>query len=115
MSEIKDRGYSNPDVLVTTEWAANHLNDKNVRIVESNEDQLLYSTGHIPGAVHVDWTKDLNDQVRRDYLDKKGFESLMSRIGATSGTNWFFMVIKITGGHVMLTGFSSSSGIKMLK
>ena len=90
MSEIKDRGYSNPDVLVTTEWAANHLNDKNVRIVESNEDQLLYSTGHIPGAVHVDWTKDLNDQVRRDYLDKKGFESLMSRIGATSGTTVVF-------------------------
>lgn len=90
MSEIKDKGYSNPDVLVTTEWAANHLNDKNVRIVESNEDQLLYSTGHIPGAVHVDWTKDLNDQVRRDYLDKKGFESLMSRIGATSGTTVVF-------------------------
>lgn len=90
MSEIKDRGYSNPDVLVTTEWAANHLNDKNVRIVESNEDQLLYSTGHIPGAVHVDWTKDLNDQIRRDYLDKKGFESLMSRIGATSGTTVVF-------------------------
>ncbi|MGE5845369.1 MAG: sulfurtransferase [Ignavibacteria bacterium] len=90
MSEIKDKGYSNPDVLVTTEWAANHLNDKNVRIVESNEDQLLYSTGHIPGAVHVDWTKDLNDQIRRDYLDKKGFESLMSRIGATSGTTVVF-------------------------
>jgi len=90
MSEIKERGYSNPDVLVTTEWVANHLNDKSIRIVESNEDQLLYSTGHIPGAVHVDWTKDLNDQIRRDYLDKKGFESLMSRIGATTGTTVVF-------------------------
>ncbi len=90
MSEIKERGYSNPDVLVTTEWVANHLNDKSIRIVESNEDQLLYSTGHIPGAVHVDWTKDLNDQIRRDYLDKKGFESLMSRIGSTTGTTVVF-------------------------
>ncbi len=83
MSEIKDRGYANPDVLVSTDWVAEHLNDKNVRIIESNEDQLLYSTGHIKGAVHVDWTTDLNDPVRRDYLQKDGFENLMSRIGVT--------------------------------
>jgi thiosulfate/3-mercaptopyruvate sulfurtransferase len=81
MSEIKDRGYANPDVLVSTDWVSKHLNDKNVRIIESNEDQLLYSTGHIKGAVHVDWTTDLNDQVRRDYLQKDDFENLMSRIG----------------------------------
>ena len=83
MSEIKDRGYANPDVLVSTDWVAEHLNDKNVRIIESNEDQLLYSTGHIKGAVHVDWTTDLNDPVRRDYLQKDGFENLMSKIGVT--------------------------------
>ena len=83
MSEIKDRGYANPDVLVSTYWVAEHLNDKNVRIIESNEDQLLYSTGHIKGAVHVDWTTDLNDPVRRDYLQKDGFENLMLRIGVT--------------------------------
>jgi len=83
MSEIKDRGYANPDVLVSTDWVVEHLNDKNVRIIESNEDQLLYSTGHIKGAVHVDWTTDLNDPVRRDYLQKDGFENLMLRIGVT--------------------------------
>ena len=83
MPEIKDRGYVNSDVLVSTSWVAEHLNDKDVRIIESNEDQLLYSTGHIKGAVHVDWTTDLNDPVRRDYLQKEGFENLMSRIGVT--------------------------------
>jgi thiosulfate/3-mercaptopyruvate sulfurtransferase len=90
MAEIKNRGYKNPDVLVSTDWVAEHLNDENIRIIESNEDQLLYSTGHIPGAVHVDWTVDLNDQLRRDYLDKKGFESLMSRIGVTPDTTVVF-------------------------
>ena len=83
MSDIKNRGYANPDVLISTQWVADHLNDKNVRIIESNEDQLLYPSNHIPGAVHVDWTKDLNDQVRRDYLGRAGFETLMSKIGVT--------------------------------
>ncbi len=90
MAEIKERGYANPDVLVSTDWVAEHLKDKNIRVVESNEDQLLYSSGHIPGAVHVDWTVDLNDQLRRDYLDRKGFQALMSRIGATPGTTVVF-------------------------
>jgi thiosulfate/3-mercaptopyruvate sulfurtransferase len=83
MAEIKDRGYVNPDVLVSTDWVAEHLDDKDVRIIESNEDQLLYSSGHVSGAVHVDWTADLNDPVRRDYLQRDGFEKLMSRIGVT--------------------------------
>ena len=48
--------YAKPDVLVTTEWLAEHLNDPSIRIIESNEDTLLYASGHIPGAVHVDWT-----------------------------------------------------------
>ena len=85
MSEIESRGYSRPDALVSTDWVAEHLNDPNVRIVESNEDPLLYPTGHIPGAVQVDWTHDLNDQVRRDYLEHEGFEALMSRIGVDNG------------------------------
>jgi len=83
MSEFVDRGYAHPEVLVSTDWVAAHLDDPNVRLIESNEDPLLYSSGHIPGAVQVDWTRDLNDQVRRDYLDKAGFEALMSRIGVT--------------------------------
>ena len=90
MSEIENRGYVNPDVLVSTDWLANHLNDPKVRIVESNEDPLLYPSGHVPGAVEVDWTRDLNDPVRRDYLGKEGFQSLMRRIGVTKDTTVVF-------------------------
>ncbi|MGE0543403.1 MAG: sulfurtransferase, partial [Dehalococcoidia bacterium] len=86
MSDIGSRGYANPDVLVSTDWVAEHLNDPNVRLIESDEDTLLYGSGHIPGAVEVDWTRDLNDQLRRDYLDRAGFEALMSRIGVTPET-----------------------------
>jgi thiosulfate/3-mercaptopyruvate sulfurtransferase len=75
---------------VSTDWVAEHLNDPSVRIVESNEDTLLYASGHIPGAVHVDWTADLNDPVRRDYITDKGFAALMSRIGATPRTTVVF-------------------------
>jgi thiosulfate/3-mercaptopyruvate sulfurtransferase len=82
-TDISARGYAHPEVLVSTDWVAEHLNDPNVRIIESNEDLLLYPSGHIPGAVQVDWTSDLNDQIRRDYLNRSGFESLMSRIGVT--------------------------------
>jgi thiosulfate/3-mercaptopyruvate sulfurtransferase len=87
---IEERDYAHPEVLVTTEWVAEHLDDPNVRIVESNEDPLLYQSGHLPGAVQVDWTSDLNDQVRRDYLNKDGFEKLMTRIGVTKDTTVVF-------------------------
>ncbi|MCB9451096.1 MAG: sulfurtransferase [Anaerolineaceae bacterium] len=90
MSRIADRGYAQPDVLVSTEWVAEHLSDPNVRIVESNEDPLLYPSGHIPGAVQVDWTTDLNDPLRRDYLHRDGFSALMSRIGVTKDTTVVF-------------------------
>lgn len=90
MSNINDRGYANPDKLVSTEWVTEHLNDDNVRIVESNEDPLLYPSGHIPGAVEVDWVKDLNDPLRRDYLDKEGFAALASKIGITPDTTVVF-------------------------
>ncbi len=90
MTDIKDRGYARPDVLVSTDWVEQHLNDPKVRLIESNEDTLLYSAGHIPGAVHVDWTSDLNDQIRRDYITREGFEQLMSRIGATKDTTVVF-------------------------
>jgi thiosulfate/3-mercaptopyruvate sulfurtransferase len=69
---------------------AAHLNDPAVRLVESNEDTLLYPSGHIPGAVHVDWTTDLNDPLRRDYITREGFQALMSRIGATRDTTVVF-------------------------
>lgn len=72
------------EVLVSTEWVAENLNNPGIRLIESNEDQLLYSSGHVTGAVEVDWTKDLNDPVRRDYLSKEEFETLMTRIGVTN-------------------------------
>jgi thiosulfate/3-mercaptopyruvate sulfurtransferase len=90
VSDIQQRGYAHPDALVSTEWVAEHLNDPAVRIVESNEDPLLYSTGHVPGAVEVDWARDLNDPIRRDYLQKDGFEALMRRIGAGRDTTVVF-------------------------
>jgi len=85
-----DRGYAHPEVLVTTGWVAAHLDEPDVRIIESNEDQLLYPSGHVPGAVQVDWARDLNDQLRRDYLDKAGFEALLGRLGATPATTIVF-------------------------
>jgi thiosulfate/3-mercaptopyruvate sulfurtransferase len=82
--------YANPEVLVDTEWVAAHLNDSNVRLLESNEDVLLYETGHIPGALKLDWVGDLNDPVVRDYLNKDGFEALMSRLGISNDTTVVF-------------------------
>ncbi len=76
--------------LVTTEWVAAHLNDPQVRLVESNEDQLLYRSGHIPNAIEIDWVDDLNHQVRRDYLDAPAFAALMSRSGITPQTKVIF-------------------------
>ena len=90
MPAIEERGYVHPEVLVSTDWVAQHLNDPKVRLVESNEDTLLYATGHVPGAVHVDWTSDLNDQIRRDYITRDGFAALMSRIGAAPDTTVVF-------------------------
>ena len=86
MSDISERGYVRPDVLVSTDWVAEHLNDPAVRVAESNEDPLLYASGHIPGAVEIDWTRDLNDPLRRDYLRKGGFNALMSRSGVAPET-----------------------------
>ena len=90
MTDIQSRGYVKSDVLVSTEWVASNLNNPAYRIIESNEDPLLYPSGHIPGAVQVDWTTDLNDPLRRDYLDKAGFDALASRIGITKDTTVIF-------------------------
>jgi thiosulfate/3-mercaptopyruvate sulfurtransferase len=82
--------YAHPEVLVDTTWVAEHLNDPNVRIVESNEDILLYDQGHIPGAIKIDWVADLNDQVVRDYLDREHFEQLLSAKGIGNDTTVVF-------------------------
>ena len=82
--------YSNPNSLVSTEWLAEHLNDPSIRIVESNEDILLYDTGHIPGAVKIDWTSDLNDQIARDYINAEQFAALLSSKGIARDTTVIF-------------------------
>ena len=63
VTPIEERGYAHPEVLVSTDWVAQHLDDPKVRLVESNEDLLLYDSGTFPGAVKIDWTNDLNDPV----------------------------------------------------
>jgi thiosulfate/3-mercaptopyruvate sulfurtransferase len=73
--------YANPHMLVSTGWLAAHLDHPDLVVVESDEDVLLYDTGHIPGAVKVDWHMDLNDALTRDYLDGEAFAALMSAKG----------------------------------
>lgn len=85
MSE-KFTAYAHPDALVSTDWLAENLDAPGIRIVESNEDVLLYDTGHIPGAVHIDWRRDLNDQLQRDYIGPEGFAQLCRRSGITPDT-----------------------------
>lgn len=80
-SSAKFAEYAEPGRLVTTEWLAAHLDTPGVVVVESDEDVLLYETGHIPGAVKVDWHTELNDPVVRDYVDGEGFAALLSRKG----------------------------------
>lgn len=91
-------GYAHPEYLVETDWVADHLNDPNIRIVESDEDYLLYETGHITGAVKVDWFTTLQHSLRRDFLDKDEFEKLCSDLGIRNDmtvvfygdkSNWF--------------------------
>ena len=86
----KLRGYAHPERLVTTAWLAEHLDDENIVVVESDEDVLLYETGHIPGAVKVDWHIDLNDEIARDYVDGEGFARVMASRGITRDTTIVF-------------------------
>jgi thiosulfate/3-mercaptopyruvate sulfurtransferase len=84
------QSYAHPEALVETQWVAEHLNDPDIRIVEADEDVLLYDLGHIPGAVKIDWVSDLNDPLVRDYLNKEGFEQLLSRKGISNDTTVIF-------------------------
>jgi thiosulfate/3-mercaptopyruvate sulfurtransferase len=89
--EIQEKGYANPDALVSTQWVAEQLDDtENVRIVESDEDVLLYDIGHVPNAVKIDWVEDLNDPLMRDYLDPEHFASLMAEKGISPETTVVF-------------------------
>lgn len=82
--------YANPNILVETDWVATHFNDPSIRLVESNEDALLYETGHIPGAVKVDWFTTLQDSVRRDFISQAEFEALCARLGIANDTTVIF-------------------------
>jgi thiosulfate/3-mercaptopyruvate sulfurtransferase len=74
-------GYAHPERLVTTEWLEAHKGTEGLVVLESNEDVLLYDTGHIPGAIKIDWHTELNDPVVRDYVEGEAFSALMSRKG----------------------------------
>lgn len=104
----KIANYAHSDVLVTTEWLQSNLS--NVVVVESNEDILLYDTGHIAGAVKLDWHTELNDPLTRDYIDGQGFADLMNKKGISrqdtvviygDRSNWWatyaFWVFKLFG------------------
>src|ERR1700738_2030460 len=73
--------YAHPEMIVSTEWVAAHLDDPGRVVAESDEDVLLYEPGHVPGAVKLDWHTELNDPVTRDYVDGVGFAKLMSDKG----------------------------------
>ena len=102
--------YAHPEVLVSTAWVDEHRQDPTVRIVESDEDVLLYQQGHVPGAVKIDWHTDLQDQTVRDYIDKDRFAELCASKGIANDTtvvfygdknNWWacyaFWVFKLYG------------------
>ena len=89
---------SRSDVLVDADWAEAHIGDPGVVIVEVDEDTSAYDKGHIPTAIKLDWKKDLQDPVRRDFVDKTGFEALLSERGISNddtvllyggNNNWF--------------------------
>src|SRR5260370_3200470 len=80
-SAPKFQDYARPEMVVATEWGGEPLGDLGLVVAESDEDVLLYETGHIRGAVKLDWHTDLNDPVSRDYVDGAGFARLMSDKG----------------------------------
>ena len=82
----KISAYAHPERLVTTDWLAEHLDDPQVVVLESDEDVLLYDTGHIPGARKLDWHTDLNDPVTRDYVDGERFAQVMGERGVGRDT-----------------------------
>jgi thiosulfate/3-mercaptopyruvate sulfurtransferase len=85
-SAAKFAGYAHPERLVTTDWLAEHLGRPGLVVVESDEDVLLYETGHIPGAVKIDWHTELNDPVIRDYLTGEQFAALLGSKGIARDT-----------------------------
>jgi thiosulfate/3-mercaptopyruvate sulfurtransferase len=107
---IEQRGYARPEVLVSTDWVAEHLADPDVRLLESDEDPLVYEVGHIPGALKIDWVSELNDPLTRDYIDRARLQTLLRARGVNRDTrivlygdrnNWWatytFWVLRLFG------------------
>ncbi len=82
--------YVHPEILVSADWVEQNQNNPQVRIVESDEDVLLYSMGHVPGSVKIDWQGDLQDQLIRDYIDADRFAAICSRTGIANDTTVVF-------------------------
>ncbi len=82
--------YAHPEVLVSADWVEEHRDDPKVRIVESDEDVLLYDMSHIPGAVKIDWQGDLQDQIVRDYITSDKFAAICQRSGIANDTTVVF-------------------------
>ena len=87
---IEQKGYARPDSLVSTDWLAANLDNPSIRIIESDEDVLLYDVGHIPNAQKVDWHEDLNDPVMRDYISSEQFTKLLRSKGIDENTTVIF-------------------------
>ncbi|HYD53304.1 MAG TPA: sulfurtransferase [Gemmatimonadaceae bacterium] len=85
-SDILARHYAHPEKLVSTEWLAAHLGDTTLRVLECDEDVLLYDLGHVPGAQKLDWHTDLNDPLTRDYLGRDAFQAMLRRLGIDEST-----------------------------
>ncbi len=86
MADTGTTDYAHPEVLVTTDWVAEHQNDPNVRIMDVSEDVLLYETGHIPGAVKIDWLGDLWDDTIREFIQPAELAELFGRLGVSNDT-----------------------------
>ncbi|MEP6729745.1 MAG: sulfurtransferase [bacterium] len=88
--DIAAKQYARPEALVGTQWVADRLTDPKVRVLESDEDVLLYEVGHIPGALKIDWHADLNDSLQRDYVSRDEFQALLRRLGIDNDTTVVF-------------------------
>ena len=78
--------YANPDVLVSTDWVSEHLEDPNIRILDVSEDVLLYDTGHVPGSQKIDWLADLWDDTIREFVQPEELAALFDRLGISNDT-----------------------------
>lgn len=107
---MSSNDYAHPEVLVETDWVAQHLNDKNIRLLEVDVDTSAYDSGHIPSAVAWNWKRDTQQPIKRDIPDQATFEELLSKSGITNDTtvivygdnnNWFaafaFWLLKLYG------------------